>query len=241
MPRAQLLVASNCTCYQHLEDNLHRSSADSCDVGFSRWECWEPFLISVTNVGIGLRWFSAGPLYGAVLMAQSAALNFILVRDAQCARHHIARSDQNDTEWYHVQKTDPDPVRVVRCILAKGSLLHQGRRQSNHWQGKSSFKTQAVLTGRVLLDWCSSLVRPEPLITQMGMLHANCAMSKLEFPGRTALHASHGRCAAEPWPQLLMLHVLHPMGCIPGASRYAMFYTGVFFGLRMPRTEETFI
>ena len=98
MPRAQLLVASNCTCYQHLEDNLHRSSADSCDVGFSRWECWEPFLISVTNVGIGLRWFSAGPLYGAVLMAQSAALNFILVRDAQCARHHIARSDQNDTE-----------------------------------------------------------------------------------------------------------------------------------------------
>lgn len=142
---------------------------------------------------------------------------------------------------YHVQKTDPDPVRVVRCILAKGSLLHQGRRQSNHWQGKSSFKTQAVLTGRVLLDWCSSLVRPEPLITQMGMLHANCAMSKLEFPGRTALHASHGRCAAEPWPQLLMLHVLHPMGCIPGASRYAMFYTGVFFGLRMPRTEETFI
>ena len=98
MPRAQLLVASNCTCYQHLEDDLHRSSADSCDVGFSRWECWEPFLISVTNVGIGLRWFSAGPLYGAVLMAQSAALNFILVRDAQCARHHIARSDQNDTE-----------------------------------------------------------------------------------------------------------------------------------------------
>lgn len=107
MPRAQLLVASNCTCYQHLEDNLHRSSADSCDVGFSRWECWEPFLISVTNVGIGLRWFSAGPLYGAVLMAQSAALNFILVRDAQCARHHIARSDQNDTECVPYKKQIP--------------------------------------------------------------------------------------------------------------------------------------
>ena len=95
-------------------------------------------------------------------MAQSAALNFILVRDAQCARHHIARSDQNDTECVPCAKNRSRSCQIVRCILAKGSLLHQGRGDNptiGRAKGTWTSKPKSFLTGQVLLDWCSSLVR----------------------------------------------------------------------------------
>ena len=110
-------------------------------------------------------------------MAQSAALNFILVRDAQCARHHIARSDQNDTECVPCAKNRSRSCQIRKVYTCERfpTSSRQGR-QSNHWQGKRNlnFKTQVVLTGRVLLDWCSSLVRPEPLRWECYMQIVQC-------------------------------------------------------------------
>ena len=195
LPNRQLHLITCCRFFSVLRALPEKSW--HVGIGFEVVFCWAPLWSSPHGPICGLK-FYLGRMPGTI---------------------SSVRSDR----MYTLCWSDPDHVRFVRCTLARGSLLHQGRGASIQplagVKGTSNSESKSFLIGRVLLDWCSSLVRPEPL-RWMGMLHANCAKSKLEFPGRAALHASHGRCTAEPWPQLQMLHVLHPMGCIPGTSRY---------------------